>query len=224
MRTANHLTTSPRGLILKHDYINFHTTLPTRKASWPVPSGTAEPLAHLASLPTGVALTAVSSPEELSSSSDSSDWRSSTMDRSGPGQRRPVKAVLMGKFSESPDFSAKQNHAYRVPNIRLRISPWFPQGFHTAHQDEQRLALALHCLSLQAESLSSWRGMLYTPPIQTNVSPLLLPAHADHSILEQTDQGKPNFGEHRAVCPEVVSHPTLLFSPAHKMLIVSSLT
>lgn len=42
---------------------------------------------HLESRLTGFALTAASSPEELSSSSDSSDCRSSTMERSGPVSR-----------------------------------------------------------------------------------------------------------------------------------------
>uniref|UniRef100_A0A8C5SFX0 Uncharacterized protein n=1 Tax=Laticauda laticaudata TaxID=8630 RepID=A0A8C5SFX0_LATLA len=39
----------------------------------------------------GVDFTATSSPEELSSSSDSSDCRSSTMERSGPARRKPSR-------------------------------------------------------------------------------------------------------------------------------------
>lgn len=50
---------------------------------------------HLASLL--VAVTLISSPEELSSSSDSSDCRSSTMERRGPGGQKARKSHQNGK-------------------------------------------------------------------------------------------------------------------------------
>lgn len=81
---------------------------------------------HLESRLTGLALTAASSPEELSSSSDSSDCRSSTMERRGPGNgaqsdSAPTLLKIHQRFcAMSPLFAFCTNTLLRDIIFRLQ--------------------------------------------------------------------------------------------------------